>query len=804
MVGTSKIVEISRNTSLSMTAADRDAADENFIALKKADGNAGYFDDIPVETPPPSAREGQALNTPAPRHWRAFVVGFLLVSAFIGWSGFWGWANWAELGRIDNPARIAELVGLWAVPTCLLMLGWLLAMRLSVHEAKRFGDVAILLRTESAALETRMRTVNGEIALARAFLTENAKELESVGRASAKNLTEAATQLVAALADSEQKSTVLQTVSCAAVNNVEQLRNHLPVVTSAAKDAANHIGQAGNAATVQVQNIIDALKNMDAAAASTANMVEGLSQTTSDASLNISVAADSANIILAQATRDSEAQSMQIVAQLKAAVAEMEQRIGQVTENVDALTEGSSQRLIEQVETVQTAVTAVSSATDVQDSKIAKMISRLDASLAHANQQLLAIDAQTQQRIGALVAQIDGSLNDCDGKLSAIDSSATDRIAKLAFAINALSESSGELAVNLSGNEEQATAILSDAEKLMLALDNVSRELANELPQAFDNLKTCFAESSEAISALRSESRSLEGQHSVMAVRFAELDGLLHSQQATVASLMADSAASLSTRQSDVDALAASLSATHALIADVAASADQQLTGSLNRVVDSAREAVEVSRAIVETEITDVAARINEQNHALLGHAIDAQLAGLGSAVNDAISRNLTLSDEATERVSAQLRSVSELTANLEQRASAARSQFGGIDDEAFARRIALLTESLNSAAIDVAKILSNEVTDTAWAAYLKGDRGVFTRRAVRLLDNGEARIIANHYDDDAEFRDHVNRYIHDFEAMMRVLLSTRDGNAIGVTLLSSDVGKLYVALAQAIDRLRN
>jgi hypothetical protein len=114
------------------------------------------------------------------------------------------------------------------------------------------------------------------------------------------------------------------------------------------------------------------------------------------------------------------------------------------------------------------------------------------------------------------------------------------------------------------------------------------------------------------------------------------------------------------------------------------------------------------------------------------------------------------------------------------------------------------LTESLNSTAIDVAKILSNDVTDTAWAAYLKGDRGVFTRRAVRLLDAGEARAIASHYSEDSEFREHVNRYIHDFESMMRVLLSTRDGNAIGVTLLSSDVGKLYVALAQAIERLRN
>ena len=48
-----------------------------------------------------------------------------------------------------------------------------------------------------------------------------------------------------------------------------------------------------------------------------------------------------------------------------------------------------------------------------------------------------------------------------------------------------------------------------------------------------------------------------------------------------------------------------------------------------------------------------------------------------------------------------------------------------------------------------------------------------------------------------------MNHYIHDFEAMLRQLLSTRDGNALGVTLLSSDMGKLYVALAQGIERLR-
>ena len=116
---------------------------------------------------------------------------------------------------------------------------------------------------------------------------------------------------------------------------------------------------------------------------------------------------------------------------------------------------------------------------------------------------------------------------------------------------------------------------------------------------------------------------------------------------------------------------------------------------------------------------------------------------------------------------------------------------------------MSLLIEALNSASIDITRTLAPEVSDSAWAAYLKGDRGVFTRRAVRLLDTGEVRQIASLYDADGEFRDRVNRYIHDFEAMLRAVLAQRDGSPLGVPLLSSDMGKLYVALAQAIERLR-
>ena len=111
--------------------------------------------------------------------------------------------------------------------------------------------------------------------------------------------------------------------------------------------------------------------------------------------------------------------------------------------------------------------------------------------------------------------------------------------------------------------------------------------------------------------------------------------------------------------------------------------------------------------------------------------------------------------------------------------------------------------DSMNSAAIDVGKILSDEIDERAWDSYLKGNRGVFTSRAVRLLGGGETRAIRAHYDSEPEFQQSVNRYVHDFEAMLRRVLAERDGGMIAVTLMSSDMGKLYAALAQALERRR-
>ena len=201
--------------------------------------------------------------------------------------------------------------------------------------------------------------------------------------------------------------------------------------------------------------------------------------------------------------------------------------------------------------------------------------------------------------------------------------------------------------------------------------------------------------------------------------------------------------------------------------------------------------------------IRGMADRIAGDSTAAIEQALRANAATAISELEEAAARAGERGRETAVQLRDQLAAVNELAGNLERRVAHARERAEEQVDNDFTRRMALITESLNSNAIDISKAFANDVTDTAWASYLRGDRGIFTRRAVRLLDNQDARAVAGIYEEDADFRETVNRYIHDFEAMLRSVLSTRDGHALAVTVLSSDMGKLYVALAQAIERLR-
>lgn len=704
----------------------------------------------------------------------AFVAPTVLLLAFAAWTAFFGLTYWPEAQSGLSNNRIVELIVRWAVPALLIAVSWLLVMRNSSREATRFGNVAASLRNESVLLSQRMRTVNEEIALAREFLSQNARDLESLGRQSSQKLMESAQVLTAALADSDQKAKTLETVSQSANTNLEQLRKHLPVVTSAAKDVTNQIGSAGNNAQMQIKALIATLERVRDAGKSVRDYVDGVEVRADDMAVKLEQSLSSSAKLLDMRSAEALDRSAEMATLMDSATQAMSSGIAQASGDIGAILSVSQEQIQSSLSDLRKALGDVGSQTD-----------------------------QEEARIRAMIATISAHIHSSAQQISEVDRVATDQTSKLAFAVSALGESTRTVGSALTDNQLVTQQLIDQSHKLLESLGTANHEISETIPASMDVLSLQLSDGVAQIKSALSNAESLEELSGSMLEKLNGLERIIATQRESVDALMTQSDAHFAARHDQVDALGSSLRQTQSLLQEMSDEANGQLVTALLRVRESTRAAAESSRKILDDELAHIADQLTEQNRTALANALDAQVASMNAAVQEAIERNVELSEAATGLVVKQLAELGEMTTTLEGRIADSKNSFESVQDDSFARRMVLLTESLNSTAIDVAKILSNDITDTAWASYLKGDRGVFTRRAVRLIDSKEAKIIANHYGNDSEFREHVNRYVHDFEGIMRLLLSTRDGNAIGVTLLSSDIGKLYVALAQAIERLR-
>ena len=232
-------------------------------------------------------------------------------------------------------------------------------------------------------------------------------------------------------------------------------------------------------------------------------------------------------------------------------------------------------------------------------------------------------------------------------------------------------------------------------------------------------------------------------------------------------------------------------------------SATTQLIDALGRVREVAAQTAGTVKTALEAVVEEAREALTKASREAVRQSAIEPVETQIKALEAAGQRSADAAQAAAERLSRQLVSVAETAAAIETRVNEADSHLDAALRKDIGRQSELLVEALNSASIDIAKGLSAEVTETAWKQYLAGERGVFSRRAVQLLTNRDAKEVTRRYSEDAEFRDGVRRYIHDFEAMLRRFNADRDGNALSMTLLSSDLGKLYVALAQATERLR-
>ena len=764
--------------------------------------------------PPPSA-DDLAEYEPQPRHARrAFLAPALAGLALAGWTGLLVWANASALATGGSPAQWLGWIEEWSGPVAVLGIVWLLAQRpgrQAAAQAESFADNTAKMASEAGLLEARLTTVNAELSIAREFIAAQSRDLESLGRLAGERLSQHAERLALLIRDNGAQLDAIGAVSSAALENMERLRGQLPVIASAAKDVTNNIANSGRAAQAQIGELEASLRRLDDSGAATETRAATLRSAIDDALAQFAARAgefDAFSTSRLDALRwGLETLHGELQAGESEALAAMRHRAAELGQELRE-TRG---RLDEEEAAALVSLRARLSALREEASSLSRALLEAEATaLADAQTQFAGV-SERQASLLHQISSLRGEYADATNGLEVLEVRALALSEAAEQSRGALEARFAMLDEKLAGGEQHLAdtgaliASLTESAVRLLELIQASASHSSEiLPAAIGENETRLAGIESRIFALREN----------LGEASARGEDLSHTAQATSDTLRV-AMGEFGAFHENIDAharshgellasLRQSLAALDSESGALAGKAGDELTAAIAALHDAASAAGATIREEGAAAVSEMARQLGEQSGAAIGRAMRTEAAALTGQLEQAAAHAAGVGREAGAQLREQVARVDELVASLEARTTEARERAQEQVDNGFSRRAALITEALNSNAIEIAKALESDVPDTAWASYLKGDRGIFTRRAVRLLDSGDAKTIARIYHDDDAFREHVSHYIADFEGMLRQLLATRDGEALGVTLLSSDMGKLYVALAQAINRLRS
>jgi hypothetical protein len=721
------------------------------------------------------------------RQWSEKISITVAVLLGLGWIGAVGFDRFTALGSAPfTLSFVIDAIVAASAPLALILVGWIILQRSSGPEQRRFSNMVEMLRREEQRLGATLGSVSERLNINRLEMSEQNNALSRIGEGTSERI-KATTEIIQAEIETIARNMqALKSSAAAARGDLAILLANLPK------------------AQIQTRQMVAALQTAGLTAHEQAGAL--------DAQLAVLITRGrEADEIAGNAAQKLAAHLSRMEGVSEVAGARLEQAAGQMTGAVDQALERAAEALltarqgmeaqgaamIAMVEQNQAAMAKTGAeSTDA----IAERISRIAAQVDQIAKTFAAQDEASER----LIVRLNNDLSAVESRFSEFDTRGIERTERLGSAIGALRNHTDDLTAALASGGDTANSLVDRVGSLMTALDAASTEIDQTLPAAYARLEEKARLSMAAVSEATPIVAEITSTAITALDKLGEANAIVARQRHDLESMAHLSSEQLAKSKETAEALSASIASATADAERLATQAGPQLVESLLSVRETAAKATAHVRSAFAEIIPESAKSLGDMSKEALSTALTEQVEAQMASIAETTANAVSSAQKATDRLMRQMLTISETSAALEARIADAKEEVESADHANFARRVALLVESLNSTAIDVTKILSNEVTDTAWASYLRGDRGIFTRRAVKLLDTAEAREIARHYDAEPEFRDQVNRYIHDFEAMLRNVLATRDGTPLSVTLLSSDTGKLYVALAQAIERLRN
>ena len=714
------------------------------------------------------------------------VLGWGLSILALLWTAYAAWSAGRSLATepLTSP-QIAQWVAILAGPLALVGLVWLMFGRTRRKEAEKFTRSVIAMRTEARALQDVLGALQVQIAENHRSLGVMAGDLMGLGDQAATRLGHVTSQLNEGSRTLAEHGAALDRAAEAARADIGVLLTDLPQAEDSARRMAETLRDAGRSAVQQAGQFEAQVGSLSAQA-------------------------QQADVIVREASERLLANLGQIESAGSAAAASVAEAGDATRSGIDQLLSRSAEALTEIRTGIDAQATAVSALIAQSQAGIGRagidaseMLGERLASAGSALDGLTARIAEQERASQRLMADLDTGLAALDDRFMDLARSGDERAGHIQTALNRLRTELEELSATTTAQDSSLDGLADRTQRLRDGLDQLGIALAGQMSTTLGEAEAGAARLLASAEAARPHIEQMRNAAIEAENRIESGASTVETQQERLAALMTSVDLGVGQAEQRLTELSAAIAAASEEADRLSNETGPALVNALVQVREAAAHAAERAREAIAKVIPESAGNMSEATRKALEQAVresvETKLAELDQVAANAVNR----AREASDKLTAQMLSIGQSAVALEAHIERSREAQMKDSGEEFARRVALLMDAMHSAAIDVQKILSDEIDDKAWNHYLKGNRGVFTRRAVRLLGGTESRAIHGQYESDPEFQNAVNHYVHDFEAMLRRVLAERDGGMIAVTLMSSDMGKLYAALAQAVEKRR-
>ncbi len=121
-----------------------------------------------------------------------------------------------------------------------------------------------------------------------------------------------------------------------------------------------------------------------------------------------------------------------------------------------------------------------------------------------------------------------------------------------------------------------------------------------------------------------------------------------------------------------------------------------------------------------------------------------------------------------------------------------------------FLQNATAILDRLQSFSIDMAHIFTPKAEETLWKRYYDGDKAVFMRHITKMISEAQHKQIKELYNQNNEFNQSVVRYMSEFEQMTKMVQNEDENKLLMSILIGSDIGRLYMVLADVLKRTDN